>query len=173
MVQCESGDAISQWMQQLEGEFAQFYNRRKGRSGAFWEDRYHCTIIEEGRHLWNCMVYVELNMVRAGVVRYPAEWPWCSYQEWMGLRRRYRAIIPEDCLGLFGDCALTEFQANYQALISEAIAKGRVKREPQWTESIAVGSEKFVQEIGKTIDHRQHLELRVLADDTWALREAP
>ena len=47
----ESQGAISQWMQQTEGEFAQSYNRRKHRSGAFWSDRYHGTIIEEGRHL--------------------------------------------------------------------------------------------------------------------------
>ena len=30
------------------------------------------------------MVYIELNMVRAGMVRHPQQWPWCSYQEWMG-----------------------------------------------------------------------------------------
>ena len=31
-------------------------------------DRYHCTMIEDGPHLWNGMVYIDLNMVRAGVV---------------------------------------------------------------------------------------------------------
>ena len=42
----DSLEAISQWMQQVEGEFVQSDNRRKGRSGAFWTDRYHCTMIE-------------------------------------------------------------------------------------------------------------------------------
>ena len=50
LVRSESESAVSQWMQQTEGEFAQSYNRRKGRSGAFWGDRYHCTLIEEGPH---------------------------------------------------------------------------------------------------------------------------
>jgi REP element-mobilizing transposase RayT len=88
LVRSESGEAVSQWIQRLDGEFAQAYNRRKGRSGAFWSDRYHCTMIEDGPHLWNGMVYIDLNMMRAGVVSHPAQWPWCSYSEWAGLRRQ-------------------------------------------------------------------------------------
>jgi hypothetical protein len=38
-------------------------------NGAFWQDRYHATAIETGEHLWRCLVYVCLNMVRAGVVK--------------------------------------------------------------------------------------------------------
>lgn len=43
---------------------AQEYNRHKGRQGAFWEDRYHAT----DEHLHRCLAYIDLNMVRAGVV---------------------------------------------------------------------------------------------------------
>ena len=64
-------------------------SRGCGFNEGHWEDRYHCTMIEPGEHLWKCMVYIELNMVRAGVVRHPEQWPWCSYQEWMGQRERY------------------------------------------------------------------------------------
>ena len=41
LVHSEWPEALSQWMQELDGEFAQAYNRRKARSGAFWTDRYH------------------------------------------------------------------------------------------------------------------------------------
>jgi putative transposase len=37
-------------------------------------------MIEPEPHLTKCMVYIELNMVLAGVVRHPEQWPWCSYQ---------------------------------------------------------------------------------------------
>ena len=40
LVRAEATELISQWMQQVEGEFAQWYNRRKKRSGAFWEGRF-------------------------------------------------------------------------------------------------------------------------------------
>ena len=57
-------EALSSMMQKLEGEFAEVYNLRKKRTGAFWNGRYHATMIDSGRYLWNCMKYIDLNMVR-------------------------------------------------------------------------------------------------------------
>ena len=31
-------------------------------------DNYHATLVEEGIYLWRCLCYIELNMVRAGMV---------------------------------------------------------------------------------------------------------
>jgi putative transposase len=171
LVRSESGTAVSQWMQETEGEFAQSYNRRKARSGAFWGDRYHCTLIEDGPHLWNGMVYIELNMVRAGVVVHPAQWPWCSYSEWMGQRRRYGVIDTHECLRILGGASLEEFRANHQALINTWLTKDAMAREPQWTESIAVGSRAFVEAIAPTITHRQRLHYSIVGESAWALRE--
>ncbi|CAB1080953.1 Transposase and inactivated derivatives [Olavius algarvensis Delta 1 endosymbiont] len=55
----------------IAGRTAQQYNQRKKRKGAFWQDRYHATAIETGEHLLRCLVYIDLNMVRAGVVDHP------------------------------------------------------------------------------------------------------
>ena len=79
-------DGISRFMQSLAGDFAQAYNIRKKRSGAYWGDRYHATMIDGGEYLWNCMKYIDLNMVRAGVVDHPQQWAWTGYQELMGQR---------------------------------------------------------------------------------------
>src|SRR4030067_455799 len=54
---------------------------RTSRHGAFWEDRYHATAIEADEHLHRCLVYIDLNMVRAGVVKHPAEWAYSGYRE--------------------------------------------------------------------------------------------
>jgi putative transposase len=171
LVRSESDTAVSQWMQEVEGEFAQSYNRRKHRRGAFWADRYHCTMIEEGPHLWNAMVYIELNMVRTGVVAHPAQWPWCSYSEWMGQRRRYGVVDRKECLRVLGGASLVEFGANYDALINSRLAQDVMAREPQWTESIAVGSRAFVEAIGQTVRHRQRLKYSMVGESVWVLRE--
>lgn len=42
--------------------------------GAYWEDWYHATAVETGEHLLRCIVYIDLNMVRAGVVSHPSDW---------------------------------------------------------------------------------------------------
>jgi putative transposase len=62
------GDVIPKSMQLVAGRMAQEYNLRKNRKGAFWEDRYHATAIDCDAHLFQCLKYVDLNMVRAGVV---------------------------------------------------------------------------------------------------------
>jgi putative transposase len=69
---------ISRFMHTLQGQFAGRYNRVKHRSGAFWQERYRATMVETGEHLLNCLTYIDMNMVRAGVVRHPSEWPWCG-----------------------------------------------------------------------------------------------
>ena len=63
------------------GRTGQEYNIRKNRKGAFWEDRYHATAVESGEHLARCLVYIDMNMVRAGVVEHPRQWEFCGYIE--------------------------------------------------------------------------------------------
>jgi len=171
MASAEDVEQISRFMQMVEGEFAQRYNRRKKRSGAYWEDRFHSTIIQPGGHLAGCMVYIALNMVRCRVVPHPREWPWCGYQELMGLRQRFRILDLERILALLGVSNAAEFQKHYEAMIRERIAKDELKRDPRWTEAIAVGSEPFVRNVASRIVGRQQLEIGG-GGDTWALKES-
>jgi len=67
-------DVIPKSMQLVAGRTGQEYNQRKDCKGAFWEDRYHATIVQTNRHLVSCMIYIDLNMVRVGVVSHPAQW---------------------------------------------------------------------------------------------------
>jgi putative transposase len=170
LVSAEDPEQISRFMQKVQGEHAQAFNRRKKRTGAFWSDRFHSTMVEPGRHLEECLIYIGLNMFRCGVVGHPREWRWCGYHELMGLRQRYRILDRERLLFLLRAADAGEFRANYAALLEERIAQGRMEREPKWTESIAVGSEGFVREIEARIRGRQ--ELRVQREgDQWVLRE--
>jgi hypothetical protein len=66
-------DVIPKSIQLIAGRTGQEFNKRKGRKGASWEDRYHATAIEADKHLFQCLVYIDLNMVRAGVVEHPSE----------------------------------------------------------------------------------------------------
>ena len=59
----------------IAGRTAEQYNQRKKRKGAFWQDRYHETAIETGEHLLRCLVYIDLNMVFAGVVDHTSQCP--------------------------------------------------------------------------------------------------
>lgn len=74
-------DVIPRSIQLVADRTAQEFNKRKGRKGAFWEDRYQTTAVECNEHLLRCLVYLDLNMVRAGGVSPPAEWTASGYNE--------------------------------------------------------------------------------------------
>ena len=166
----EDSKQIALFMQQAAGEFARDYNRRKKRRGAFWEGRYHATMVDSGEYLWECLNYVELNMVRCGVVSHPREWAWSGYGELMGLRRRHRLLDLDKLLWLAGTKVVDDFRRNLEASLQERIAKSQMKREAKWTESIAVGSEGFVTKLEGQVGNRQQMEV-VSEGQTWVLRE--
>ena len=86
-------DEIKNSMQLVAGRTAQEYNQRKGRKGAFWEDRCHATVVYSEMYLACCMVYIDLNMVRVGVVSHLADWPCCGYCEIQSpLQRKHNTL---------------------------------------------------------------------------------
>ncbi|XKE47212.1 transposase [Halomonas organivorans] len=72
-------DGISGMMKALGQRYAQYFNRRHGRTGGLFEGRYHSSLITESRYLFACYRYIELNPVRAGMVADPAAYRWSSY----------------------------------------------------------------------------------------------
>ena len=74
-------DIIPKSMKLVAGRTGQKYNQRKNRRGAFWEDRYHATAVESGDHLAQCLVYIDMNMERAGVANHPSKWSFSGYNE--------------------------------------------------------------------------------------------
>jgi len=81
-------DVIPSSIKLVAGRTGQEYNLRKKRKGAFWEDRYHATAIESEEHLFKCLTYIDLNMVRNGVVSHPSEWSFCGYNEIQNPRKK-------------------------------------------------------------------------------------
>ena len=135
--------SISRSLQLISGRVAQEYNRRKSRKGAFWEDRYFATAVSTDRHLIRCLVYIDLNMVRAGVVRHPSQWKASGYNEIQSPRQRYRTIDIESLVALAGAKTISEFQERHRSWVSKELESGRLSRQPEWTEAKAVGSDFF------------------------------
>jgi putative transposase len=134
---------IARSLHLIAGRVGQEYNRRKSRTGAFWEDRYFATAVSTDRHLFQCLVYIDLNMVRAGVVSHPSEWSVCGYNDIQKPPLRYR-IIDHDAicaLGGFGD--FSAFRRGHQTWVTDALDDDNQLRESKWTEAVAVGPDSF------------------------------
>ena len=73
-------EGIGKMMQSLGRRYVQYFNLRNARTGTLWEGRYRATLVDTERYLFACMRYIELNPVRAGVVKLPGEFRWSSFR---------------------------------------------------------------------------------------------
>ena len=162
---------IPRSIQLVAGRTGQEYNQRKGRKGAFWEDRYHSTVVERGEHLLRCIVYLDLNMVRAGVVKHPSEWSFCGYKEIRNPRRRCALIDYERLRELAGFTTYDEFRFAHRDWIEESLTDGCNRRDEKWSASVAVGSERFIEKIKRELGIRGKGRKVIEAGSAYQLRE--
>ncbi|UCH95643.1 MAG: transposase [Candidatus Aminicenantes bacterium] len=69
---------ISEYVRAIKQTFSRWYNKMNNRTGYLWGDRFKSVLLEEGESLVNCLAYIDLNPVRAGIVERPEDYRWCS-----------------------------------------------------------------------------------------------
>ena len=164
-------DVISRSIQLVAGRMAREYNQRKKRKGAFWEDRYHATAVESGEHLLQCIVYIDLNMVRAGSVSHPSEWPFSGYKEIQEPRRKCALIAYERLMELAGFDTYNQLRTAHRDWVNDSFGQGRSIRDSKWSRSIAVGSERFVHRTKKELGARAKGRVVLESSEAFQLRE--
>ena len=116
---------LSAFVGEIKQRFSQWYNLRSKRNGPLWEDRFKSVLVQgESGVLATVAAYIDLNAVRAGIVKDPREWRWCGYAEalkgqgiarngvyevlgergasrrdgeaWKKVHRRYRQLLMEE-----------------------------------------------------------------------------
>lgn len=69
---------LANYMKEIKQAFSWYYNKRRGRRGTLWGERFKSVIVENGETLINCLVYIDLNPIRAGLVERPEDYRWNS-----------------------------------------------------------------------------------------------
>jgi REP element-mobilizing transposase RayT len=75
---------LSQFMKTVLQRMTRWYNLCHQRKGTLWEERYKSVIVEDGTASRMMAAYIDLNPVRAGMVKDPADYRWSSYGEAVG-----------------------------------------------------------------------------------------
>ena len=75
---------VAHGMRQLNGVYAQWFNRRHARVGHLFQGRYSARLIQADEHLLAVARYIVINPVRAGLCRGPCEWRWSSHRATLG-----------------------------------------------------------------------------------------
>ncbi len=101
---------LSAFMKEFKHKFSMWFNRRHGRRGPLWEERYRATRVEGAgglspdgpSALLAVAAYIDLNPVRAGLCDDPKDYRWCSYAAAVvGGKAARRGIAA--CLGAGGE----------------------------------------------------------------------
>ena len=166
-------DVIPKSMQLVAGRTAQEYNQRKNPKGAYWEDRYHATAVERGDHLARCMVYIDTNMVRAGMVSHPSQWSFSGYNEIQEPRRKNVLIDYERLQRLLGAGSYEQLRGSHKGWVEEYLGDGKKDREEEWTVSIAVGNGPFVEKVKALLGFRAKGRKITRSGKEYQVREAP
>ncbi|ART49327.1 transposase [Acidovorax carolinensis] len=148
-----TAEALPLMMQAVGRSYVRYFNQRHGRSGTLWEGRYRSTLIETERYLLACMVYIDLNPVRAGMVALPAAWPWSSHAHYLG-QRVDKLVTPHALYWALGNTPFAR-EAAYAALVQTGIGSGE---QAALTDAAlrgwALGDADFVAELQKKSTRR-------------------
>jgi REP element-mobilizing transposase RayT len=70
--------SLSEFIKEIKQTFSRFFNKRHNRKGYLWGERFKSVIVENGETLINCLSYIDLNPIRAGIVERPEHSRCCS-----------------------------------------------------------------------------------------------
>src|SRR5690348_13748911 len=97
-------------MQAVGRRYVRYFNERQSRTGTLWEGRYRSTLVQADRYLLACMVYMDLNPVRAGISVSAAEYPWSSHRFYIGAVPD-RVVTPHPLFWALGNTPFAREQA--------------------------------------------------------------
>lgn len=112
---------LSAAMQELLGGHARTMNRRHGRTGHLFQNRFFSIEVATDAHLVSSIAYVNRNPFAAFIVEDPADWRDSSYRATMGFERAPRWLEVEFVLGVFGRTAVS-----VRRELADLVRSGRV-----------------------------------------------
>ncbi len=171
---------LGAYVKDIKQGFTRYFNKKYGRRGFFWGDRFKSMIVQDGLSLVNLLAYVDLNPIRAGIVKKPEDYRWCSLgyhtqtgnkdgllsidfgmKEWNEFNpreivRKYRQFVYET-----GAVDAGKGKVMDKKIVEKARKKGyKISRAERFryrcryfTDSGVIGGKDFVQEVFDQVKH--------------------
>lgn len=149
----QSENALPQMMQAVGRRYVRYFNDAQARSGTLWEGRYKSTLIQSERYLLACMVYMDLNPVRAGLAVQARDYPWSSHAHYIGLRTD-KLITPHPLYWALGNTPFAR-EAAYAELVQADVSANQQEELTRSTlQGWALGDADFVSDLQKKTTRR-------------------
>lgn len=151
LVTPERKDSVTLMMQYVGRRYVPYINVTYGTSGTLWEGRYKASLVQDEHYLLTCMRYIELNPVRAGMVRSPGHYRWSSYrtnaaghaQTWVTPHAEYRA------LGRTATSRQEAYRALFKAHVDDPVELNVIKA--AWQTGTPLGNDLFKEKIERKL----------------------
>jgi putative transposase len=138
--------ALPKMMQAVGRSYVRYFNQKHGRTGTLWEGRYRATLIQAERYLLACMVYIDLNPVRADMVEQPLDYRWSSHSQYVGPRSD-RLVTPHALYWALGNTPFSR-EAAYAELVQAGVARDQQSALINATlKAWALGDDAFMQQL--------------------------
>jgi putative transposase len=106
---------LSEALRQLNGRYAQWWNKKHSRVGHVFQGRFKDQIVQQDGYFLTLCRYVALNPVRSGLVERPEDWEWSSYAATVGVYPTPSFLAVDTVLRQFGEEPLSTLQARFAA----------------------------------------------------------
>ena len=73
---------LSFFMARVLAEYANYYNYKHDRNGHVFQNRFTSECIEDEDYFWNCLRYIHMNPVKAGMAKKAADYKYSSIKEY-------------------------------------------------------------------------------------------
>jgi putative transposase len=149
----EESRNLPYFMKHITQRYAQHINKRYQRTGTLWEGRFKSSPVSTDHYLLACSRYIEMNAVRAGIVKLPEQYEFSSYKAKIGIKKF--DFLDYDPLYLSLGKTDGERQNKYQRWFQESISesewcliRGAIQR--NWP----YGNEEFQEKIESTLGRK-------------------
>ncbi len=149
----EREDSAGLLMKHLGQRYVQYVNRRYRRSGTLWEGRFRSCLTQSEDYVLACYRYIELNPVRADMVRHPRDYRWSSYRA--NAEGAADPLITAHAEYLRLGRREPERHDAYRQLFQAHLDPERINEIRQATNgNYALGSERFKDQVGRMLKQR-------------------
>ena len=148
---------LSTGMHRFLGRYVQRFNRRHGRRGHLFQERFKNILVEKEPYALELSRYIALNPVRAGMVARPEDWAWSSYGVRAGLRECPEWLSVGPLFAQFGAERQSQEQA-YRRFVLEAAAADGTELFEGTAGRIYLGSASWIDRIQTVLDESERSE---------------
>ena len=145
MLYLENVDELSPFMQKVNTCFAVKYNKIKNRVGFVFRNRFYLQPINSERQIYNCLVYIHRNPIKANIVSKYEEYEFSSYNEFFGKKN---LLTDKGIKLIFG--STTNFLKTFEKIHKDRIIED-IKEVQEYIDSNSVIKD-YIEKCGKSID---------------------